>query len=263
MLEKDNAYKIDLPLFNEYRQHLGRIVATLPGRCLAKVHSKGFDQFCLNPERGGEGREADHQAAARQCASNLERTQAAEGTAGEVCNCHQICVETCVHPQNLWPAADITEQCPYDIDGSSGPRDAARPYCRGHSELVEEFLDASSDTLATFQRILHQVGSFLDKLATEALPAMHACTEACNRCTEHSCMKLRNDGSRNMASTQDPCPICLDEYDMYNPKERINRLNCGHQMHTRCLMQWLLRTNEPDADPLSGWSCPYCRQPTI
>ncbi len=47
-------------------------------------------------------------------------------------------------------------------------------------------------------------------------------------------------------STLDTCSICLDDYVGNN---KITQLDCGHCFHSKCLTEWLFRTN----------LCPMCR----
>lgn len=107
------------------------------------------------------------------------------------------------------------------------------------------------------------MGIFLEEYATDTLPAMHAGIKACRGHADHQCTRKCKYGPRKMASTQDPCMICLEDYDLDNPEEDISRLQCGHQIHTRCLTRWLIRTRFLEEDFDSGLTCPYCRQPAV
>ncbi|KAE9605389.1 putative transcription factor C2H2 family [Lupinus albus] len=49
---------------------------------------------------------------------------------------------------------------------------------------------------------------------------------------------------------EDVCPICLEEYDVENPK---NLTNCDHQFHLSCILEWMERSD----------SCPICDQDMI
>ncbi|KAK7274384.1 hypothetical protein RIF29_15469 [Crotalaria pallida] len=46
---------------------------------------------------------------------------------------------------------------------------------------------------------------------------------------------------------EDVCPICLEEYDVENPK---NLTNCDHHFHLSCILEWMERSD----------SCPICDQ---
>lgn len=49
---------------------------------------------------------------------------------------------------------------------------------------------------------------------------------------------------------EDVCPICLEEYDVENPK---NLTKCEHHFHFSCLLEWMERSD----------SCPICDQEMI
>jgi hypothetical protein len=45
--------------------------------------------------------------------------------------------------------------------------------------------------------------------------------------------------------TIDECPICLEEYDIENPKLLTK---CGHDFHLACILEWMERSE----------ACPVC-----
>ncbi|KAG5231377.1 E3 ubiquitin-protein ligase RHB1A [Salix suchowensis] len=46
---------------------------------------------------------------------------------------------------------------------------------------------------------------------------------------------------------EDACPICLEEYDLENPKHMTN---CEHHFHLSCILEWMERSD----------TCPICDQ---
>ncbi|XP_027769374.1 RING-H2 finger protein ATL47-like [Solanum pennellii] len=54
------------------------------------------------------------------------------------------------------------------------------------------------------------------------------------------------DGVNNPTETEETCAICQAEFEH---EESIGTLGCGHEYHTGCIKQWLLRKKE----------CPMCR----
>ncbi|KAH0734274.1 hypothetical protein KY285_009981 [Solanum tuberosum] len=54
------------------------------------------------------------------------------------------------------------------------------------------------------------------------------------------------DGVNNPTETKEICAICQAEFEH---EESIGTLGCGHEYHTGCIKQWLLRKND----------CPMCR----
>ncbi|KAL9385420.1 hypothetical protein Peur_022430 [Populus x canadensis] len=49
---------------------------------------------------------------------------------------------------------------------------------------------------------------------------------------------------------EDACPICLEEYDLENPKHITN---CEHHFHLSCILEWMERSD----------TCPICDQEVI
>ncbi|KAL2330266.1 hypothetical protein Fmac_017847 [Flemingia macrophylla] len=49
---------------------------------------------------------------------------------------------------------------------------------------------------------------------------------------------------------EDVCPICLEEYDVENPR---NLTKCEHHFHLSCILEWMERSD----------SCPICDQEMI
>ncbi|XP_049357218.1 probable E3 ubiquitin-protein ligase RHG1A [Solanum verrucosum] len=54
------------------------------------------------------------------------------------------------------------------------------------------------------------------------------------------------DGVNNPTETKEICAICQAEFEH---EESIGTLGCGHEYHTGCIKQWLLRKKD----------CPMCR----
>ncbi|KAK4726386.1 hypothetical protein R3W88_031303 [Solanum pinnatisectum] len=54
------------------------------------------------------------------------------------------------------------------------------------------------------------------------------------------------DGVNNPTETKEICAICQAEFEH---EESIGTLGCGHEYHTSCIKQWLLRKKD----------CPMCR----
>ncbi|KAG5573143.1 hypothetical protein H5410_062909 [Solanum commersonii] len=54
------------------------------------------------------------------------------------------------------------------------------------------------------------------------------------------------EGVNNATETKEICAICQAEFEH---EESIGTLGCGHEYHTGCIKQWLLRKND----------CPMCR----
>ncbi|TMW90656.1 hypothetical protein EJD97_015422 [Solanum chilense] len=54
------------------------------------------------------------------------------------------------------------------------------------------------------------------------------------------------DGVNNPTETKEICVICQAEFEH---EESIGTLGCGHEYHTGCIKQWLLRKKD----------CPICR----
>ncbi|XP_057756871.1 probable E3 ubiquitin-protein ligase RHB1A isoform X1 [Arachis stenosperma] len=50
-----------------------------------------------------------------------------------------------------------------------------------------------------------------------------------------------------LTEEEDVCPICLEEYDVENPK---NLTKCEHHFHLSCILEWMERSD----------SCPICDQ---
>ncbi|MED6112513.1 putative E3 ubiquitin-protein ligase rhb1a [Stylosanthes scabra] len=53
-----------------------------------------------------------------------------------------------------------------------------------------------------------------------------------------------------LSEEEDVCPICLEEYDVENPK---NLTKCEHHFHLSCILEWMERSD----------SCPICDQEMI
>ncbi|KAF3667229.1 putative sugar phosphate/phosphate translocator-like, partial [Capsicum annuum] len=64
--------------------------------------------------------------------------------------------------------------------------------------------------------------------------------------TRTHCVAAPTDGLNNSTETEEICPICQAEFKQ---EETIGTLGCGHEYHTGCIKQWLLRKKD----------CPMCR----
>ncbi|KAK4726595.1 hypothetical protein R3W88_031512 [Solanum pinnatisectum] len=58
------------------------------------------------------------------------------------------------------------------------------------------------------------------------------------------------DGVNNPTETEEICAICHMEFEY---EEIVGTLGCGHEYHTGCIKQWLLRKKE----------CPMCRASVV
>ncbi|KAF7826076.1 putative E3 ubiquitin-protein ligase RHB1A [Senna tora] len=59
-----------------------------------------------------------------------------------------------------------------------------------------------------------------------------------------------NESHVLMTEEEDCCPICLEEYDVENPKTLTR---CEHHFHLSCILEWMERSD----------SCPICDQEMI
>ncbi|RDX97241.1 putative E3 ubiquitin-protein ligase RHB1A, partial [Mucuna pruriens] len=54
---------------------------------------------------------------------------------------------------------------------------------------------------------------------------------------------------------EDVCPICLEEYDVENPR---NLTKCEHHFHLSCILEWMERSDScPICDQVGELSCQY------
>lgn len=58
------------------------------------------------------------------------------------------------------------------------------------------------------------------------------------------------DGVNNTIENEEICAICQAEFEH---EQSIGTLGCGHEYHTGCINQWLLRKKD----------CPMCRAPVL
>ncbi|KAL2335989.1 hypothetical protein Fmac_010435 [Flemingia macrophylla] len=59
-----------------------------------------------------------------------------------------------------------------------------------------------------------------------------------------------NEFNALVTEEEDGCPICLEEYDVENPKTLTK---CEHHFHLSCILEWMERSD----------SCPICDQEMI
>ncbi|KAJ1403520.1 Zinc finger, RING-type [Sesbania bispinosa] len=59
-----------------------------------------------------------------------------------------------------------------------------------------------------------------------------------------------NESHASVTEEEDVCPICLEEYDVENPKTLTK---CEHHFHLSCILEWMERSD----------SCPICDQEMI
>ncbi|XP_004510768.1 probable E3 ubiquitin-protein ligase RHB1A [Cicer arietinum] len=59
-----------------------------------------------------------------------------------------------------------------------------------------------------------------------------------------------NESLALVTEEEDVCPICLEEYDVENPKSFTK---CEHHFHLACILEWMERSD----------SCPICDQEMI
>ncbi|XP_014497049.1 probable E3 ubiquitin-protein ligase RHB1A [Vigna radiata var. radiata] len=59
-----------------------------------------------------------------------------------------------------------------------------------------------------------------------------------------------NESKILLMEEEDVCPICLEEYDVENPRDLTK---CEHHFHLSCILEWMERSD----------SCPICDQEMI
>ncbi|KAF9668982.1 hypothetical protein SADUNF_Sadunf14G0060100 [Salix dunnii] len=105
------------------------------------------------------------------------------------------------------------------------------------SESVQETISRSSfGTLATCED--------LDELDCKAQPGSLLLSPRKSEVT-----KL-HENVASATEEEDACPICLEEYDLENPKHMTN---CEHHFHLSCILEWMERSD----------TCPICDQEVI